>query len=437
MHCDAQSFKLETLDELTGSQLGSSKLIYIMCLYLANLQLPGIDNTSKKGKRRNSVQGAGKDLTVPQTEGGGDTTPRGNESSDPSFMQALESELSDVIKMRDNADRMKRSALMSHTAKFERLKVYLEGWLDGNPESDRSEMCLFAPSDGHQSTQKQWSIGRFAESAAWVKGRKNLAKFLQRIDDAVVRTKAQTALFIESEEKLKEFAALQDKDQVDYVKIVDEVVKFMRRLSDSWAVLSANSEPLKFLHTVRPLAMLLAERGSLISDYWKDISVSSEKKAKPWTAEQRSQVMRRMFRLFDLDGTGAVDAEELRVTLGALGIQLPKDGLAHFQLVTMLDKTTGKIDQEHFEKFVKGRLVASFRLFLGTQLKGKNLITFQELQRRTRFDDATVEDMLNVVSVGPETAKSINYDTFEQIMLLPENRTLLLGEPQTRRKSTT
>jgi len=457
LHSTENSFNLMKLDALTTYSLGTRKFVTVMCLYLSNLRCTGASTKSGRQPKSSTPRSRREDekpssvlLDVPRSERGrsasnkrGRSTPRSKgdkESKVPPFMDVLESEMSAVMAVQEKEERLKRSNLLANVSKFEGMKRYLQSWLNGPPDSDRCEMQLFSPDDPESVDDESSSIGeaessepsqllelspiaRYAQNAAWVQGRAKLKMFLRMIDQAIATTEKNTSLLAEAEEQLKEYAGVgrQDMERVDYNKIFDVVVKFTKRLKENWAAVSLQCEPLKFLRVARPLALILTESRKSILLFWSDVS---KKKVKRWTPEERTAVMEQMFRVFDLDGSGAVDAEEFRVTLGALGIVLPHDGPLHFQLVSFLDKMgSGKVDQTDFNKFIRIRLAASFRMFNGGGSSSKP-IEFKEMEKAARglLDADQIWDMLTTVTTSSGHTDCVTFDTFEQIMLSPKSQ---------------
>mmetsp|Transcript_79688 Transcript_79688/g.140642 ORF Transcript_79688/g.140642 Transcript_79688/m.140642 type:complete len:164 (-) Transcript_79688:147-638(-) len=110
------------------------------------------------------------------------------------------------------------------------------------------------------------------------------------------------------------------------------------------------------------------------------------KKQKELTEEQKQEI-KEAFDLFDADGSGNMDAKELKVALRALGFEPKKDELK--KLVTSLDRGKNERAQEQLdfqdfmqimsiklgEKDTKEQISKAFQLFKGPD----GLITYDSL----------------------------------------------------------
>ncbi|KAJ8297948.1 hypothetical protein KUTeg_024479 [Tegillarca granosa] len=114
----------------------------------------------------------------------------------------------------------------------------------------------------------------------------------------------------------------------------------------------------------------------------------SRKKGNPkpeLTAEQKQEI-REAFDLFDTDGSGTIDAKELKVAMRALGFEPKKEEIK--KMIAEIDKEgAGTIDFNNFlsimtqkmsEKDVKEEIQKAFRLFDDDET-GK--ISFKNLKR--------------------------------------------------------
>merc|ERR1711872_890045 len=92
---------------------------------------------------------------------------------------------------------------------------------------------------------------------------------------------------------------------------------------------------------------------------------------KPELTEDQKQEIREAFDLFDTDGTGTIDAKELKVAMRALGFEPKKEEIK--KMIQEIDKeNTGTIDFNDFltmmtkkmsEKDSKEEILKAFRLF--------------------------------------------------------------------------
>jgi centrin-2/centrin-1 len=103
------------------------------------------------------------------------------------------------------------------------------------------------------------------------------------------------------------------------------------------------------------------------------------------TDEQRQEI-REAFDLFDTDGSGKIDAKELKVAMRALGFEPKKEDIK--KMISEIDKEgSGKIDFHEFlnlmtakmsEKDTRAEIMKAFRLFDDDET-GK--ISFANLKR--------------------------------------------------------
>merc|ERR1712179_193555 len=92
---------------------------------------------------------------------------------------------------------------------------------------------------------------------------------------------------------------------------------------------------------------------------------------KPELTEEQKQEIREAFDLFDADGSGTIDAKELKVAMRALGFEPKKEEIK--KLIAEIDKeSTGTIDFNDFltlmthkmsEKDSREEILKAFRLF--------------------------------------------------------------------------
>merc|ERR1711935_1044868 len=98
-------------------------------------------------------------------------------------------------------------------------------------------------------------------------------------------------------------------------------------------------------------------------------TAGAKKAGKSDLSEEQKQEIREAFDLFDTDGSGAIDAKELKVAMRALGFEPKKDEIR--KMISDIDKDgDGTIDFDE--------IMMAFRLFDDDQT-GK--ITFKNLKR--------------------------------------------------------
>merc|ERR1712072_210382 len=115
-------------------------------------------------------------------------------------------------------------------------------------------------------------------------------------------------------------------------------------------------------------------------------SQGSEEAGKNELTEEQKQEIREAFDLFDTDGSGAIDAKELKVAMRALGFDPKKDEIR--KMISDIDKDgDGTIDYDEFtmmmtakmaEKDSREEICKAFRLFDDDET-GK--ISFKNLKR--------------------------------------------------------
>merc|ERR1712004_266957 len=110
------------------------------------------------------------------------------------------------------------------------------------------------------------------------------------------------------------------------------------------------------------------------------------KKSKFELTEDQKQEIREAFDLFDADGTGTIDAKELKVAMRALGFEPKKEEIKKM-IAEIVKDGTGTIDFNDFltmmtqkmsEKDSKEEILKAFRLFDDDE-SGK--ISFKNLKR--------------------------------------------------------
>lgn len=115
-------------------------------------------------------------------------------------------------------------------------------------------------------------------------------------------------------------------------------------------------------------------------------SAAGKKGPPPELTEDQKQEIREAFDLFDTDGSGSIDAKELKVAMRALGFEPSKEEIR--KLISEIDKDgTGTVDFEEFlgmmtvkmgERDSREEIVKAFRLFDDDET-GK--ISFRNLKR--------------------------------------------------------
>ncbi|CAG2227460.1 CETN1 [Mytilus edulis] len=146
--------------------------------------------------------------------------------------------------------------------------------------------------------------------------------------------------------------------------------------------------------------------------------------AKPDLTEEQKQEIREAFDLFDTDGSGTIDAKELKVAMRALGFEPKKEEIK--KMIQEIDKDgSGTIDFNDFltimtqkmsEKDVKEEILKAFRLFDDDET-GK--ISFRNLKRVAKElgENLTDEELQEMIDEADRDGDGeINQEEFLKIM---------------------
>ncbi|TPX33978.1 hypothetical protein SmJEL517_g03191 [Synchytrium microbalum] len=152
-------------------------------------------------------------------------------------------------------------------------------------------------------------------------------------------------------------------------------------------------------------------------------SSSKGKKPHELTPEQKQEI-REAFDLFDTDGSGTIDAKELKVAMRALGFEPKKEEIR--RMIAEIDKNgSGSIDFAEFlelmaskmsEKDSREEILKAFRLFDDDDT-GK--ITFKNLKRVARElgENLTDEELQEMIDEADRDGDGeINEEEFLRIM---------------------
>merc|ERR1711934_475013 len=150
---------------------------------------------------------------------------------------------------------------------------------------------------------------------------------------------------------------------------------------------------------------------------------SSKMPAGDLTAQQVNEI-REAFDLFDTDGSGAIDAKELKVAMHALGFEPKKEEIR--KMINDLDKNNdGTIDFEEFMLLMSGKLsdkdakediVKAFRLFDDDET---NKVSFKNLKRVAKelgesMGDEELQEMIDEADTDGDG--EVNEEEFLKIM---------------------
>merc|ERR1712138_45980 len=151
-----------------------------------------------------------------------------------------------------------------------------------------------------------------------------------------------------------------------------------------------------------------------------------DKNAKKQTelSDQQKQEIKEAFDLFDTDGSGAIDAKELKVAMRALGFEPKKDEVR--KMISDIDKDgDGTIDFDEFmmmmtakmaEKDSREEIIKAFRLFDDDET---GRISFKNLKRVAKElgENMTDEELMEMVDEADRDGDGeINEEEFLRIM---------------------
>merc|ERR1719219_562296 len=140
--------------------------------------------------------------------------------------------------------------------------------------------------------------------------------------------------------------------------------------------------------------------------------------------EEQKQEIREAFDLFDTDGSGNIDAKELKVAMRALGFEPKKDEIK--KMIADIDKDgSGTIDFQEFlemmttkmsEKDSREEILKAFRLFDDDET---GFITLKNLRRVSKeigenMSDEELQEMID--EADRDGDGQINEDEFLRIM---------------------
>lgn len=148
------------------------------------------------------------------------------------------------------------------------------------------------------------------------------------------------------------------------------------------------------------------------------------KSAKPALTEEQKQEIREAFDLFDTDGSGTIDAKELKVAMRALGFEPKKEEIK--KMIADIDTDgSGTIDFNEFlemmtskmsERDSREEILKAFRLFDDDET-GK--ISLRNLRRVSKEigENMTDEELQEMIDEADRDGDGeINEDEFMRIM---------------------
>lgn len=139
--------------------------------------------------------------------------------------------------------------------------------------------------------------------------------------------------------------------------------------------------------------------------------------------EQKDEI-REAFELFDTDGSGTIDAKELKVAMRALGFEPKKEEIR--KLISEVDKSgDGQIDYDEFQTMMtvkmsqrdsKEEMMKAFRLFDDDET---GRISFKNLKRVAKDlgEDISDEELQEMIDEADrEGTGEVSLDDFMRIM---------------------
>lgn len=140
--------------------------------------------------------------------------------------------------------------------------------------------------------------------------------------------------------------------------------------------------------------------------------------------EEQKQEIREAFDLFDIEGTGTIDAKELKVAMRALGFEPSKEEIK--QIIADADKEgDGNIEFEDFlnlmtlkysERDPKEEIMKAFKLFDEDE---SGRISFKNLKRVAKElgENITDEELQEMIEVADRDGDGeVNQEEFVRIM---------------------
>jgi len=294
---------------------------------------------------------------------------------------------------------------------------------------------MFAPIHCSSILPPRPGHARVAGLVAWAEGRQRLRCLHESLQEVCAKLQGHIESARACERRLKEFAAVREEDleAVQCRDVFGALITFVDRLRQAW--MQHESRPSDFqelqatLLAAAPLQMFF--RSNCLEEafnLW--LAKSQMQHALPppqWDGETKNEALHDLFRLFDTDGDGSVDAEELLVTLKAFGMELPAGTELHYEVVRHFDSNRdGRMDITEFKAFVESRIQYAFNQFLQTSgsrdanfIKESDLQTVGEKLGSTGLPEGFYSRMIHMLdSQGPSQDGQIDLSEFEQLVLM-------------------
>jgi len=322
-----------------------------------------------------------------------------------------------------------------------------------------AEEKLFKASNFDASAVECQTQERFSQLASWATGRQQLKKMLQRIIDAQEKLDRHKADMLEKQRALQEYAALRDAEfaKTNFMDVITTIMTFEESLNTSWEEFSKMPPSYKelgvtLLRTAPLQVIFSANYRDQAFVLWKS-KAEQKYPATPWTSEDKKQAILELFQLFDNDGDGVVDAQEVLNTLMALGLEI--DSTQHYELVHVYDtEKQGTINLLNFTSLVEHRIRMTFLAFVtdledqtSSSVTKDHVITKDDLLRIAQevpaeeldgeVSEAVVNKMINILDVGDSKDDVIQIHEFERLILMkPDEKTIRITDQNLIRAST-
>jgi len=265
------------------------------------------------------------------------------------------------------------------TQKLESIVGQLECWMRFVERCIANEVKLFKPESTSDSPLglDKWE----AQLQAWDSGRQRLRAMHRDLVEKVAELKRCAEIAKQSELSLQKFAALQAREfaSVNYLDILGALFTFVDSLKKSWVRCEAQpahfQDLMRALLTAAPLRLIFGDDCKAEAfKLWmieEEARMVEEEARQPmmtqseWKEKIKNQTLQTVFSLFDADGSGKVDKEELCVTIQAFGLVFPEGLSSHLRAVEQYDRDgNGELDFNEFQVWVESRIMKTFLEFL-------------------------------------------------------------------------
>lgn len=386
-NADRRGFELRRITQYEDFSLGRHSFLSVLCTFLMNLRPAGLK------KKKNSKEPC----------------------NERTFVDTLLSDLQGARSVLDKE--ISREVLAQYQGRVAGMRGIVE-------RSVLEEAQLFDPPKvGRSVTDTE----RFEELVAWTQGRKHLEHLHDRLQDLEELLERLSCDLTKSETELKQYSALrpQDFETTTYLDIFKALFSFLDRFQARWIQLQQKpaeiDDLLRVILAAEELQVLFeSDCRTAAFQNWRE--KVSKKRPPAWNASVKEQALRRLFRLFDPDGSGFVDAAEVDLTFRAFGIAVPQEKELHVELVKNFDEDQdGCMTFDEFCSMVATRISWAFSRF--TEGNSVTFITLDDLHRAAErggvvISDAELVSMISILDASESRARRISLPEFEQIIFM-------------------